>query len=429
MQTKVDEYRSSRILYLIVAAIDYFIAIITTSTYLAKLTTSLGIPDGTIGVINSFVSIAAAFNLVSLFISPTVRAKKIVVTSFTISYFCYVFLYFTPFLKISPDVRTAIFAVLFLVACIMTNISFSPKIVWSRGLIERENLGKFTATVEIISLVAGMGFMLVTGALIDYLEAQNKLYTAFIIFGCIIFALGVSSITIWSLIKEKKVEVTETVSTVQRIKAAITDRATLTIMPMFMIWYIAIYLTTPFFGTYQINDLGFSMTVISLLSTGYSLLRALISRPLGKFADKHSFSHTLVIGMLAFALGLFILALGGRVAFIIYFMLYAVTLAGTNASLMNIIYVCVPAEKRVGAMAVIYTAAGTVGFVTTLLAKPLVDKIQANGNTFLGIEGVYAQQVLSVLGAIVTLICIAYVILTVRKLPRKDGKSTDNTKA
>ena len=32
-------------------------------------------------------------------------------------------------------------------------------------------------------------------------------------------------------------------------------------------------------------------------------------------------------------------------------------------------------------MGVIYAAAGTAGFITTLLAKPLVDKIQANGNS------------------------------------------------
>ena len=83
--------------------------------------------------------------------------------------------------------------------------------------------------------------------------------------------------------------------------------------------------------------------------------------------------------------------------------------------------------KRVGAMGVIYAAAGTAGFITTLLAKPLVDKIQTNGNRFLGIENIYAQQVLSVLGGVITIICIIYVILVVRKLPRLDGSS--NTSA
>ena len=52
-----DEYRSSRFYYILEAAFEYFVAIMVGTTYLAKLTTSIGISDGVTAVLTSIISL------------------------------------------------------------------------------------------------------------------------------------------------------------------------------------------------------------------------------------------------------------------------------------------------------------------------------------------------------------------------------------
>lgn len=69
-------------------------------------------------------------------------------------------------------------------------------------------------------------------------------------------------------------------------------------------------------------------------------------------------------------------------------------------------------------IAILYTIGGLVGFFATLAAKPLVDKIQSDGNKFLFIENIYAQQVLSIIGSVLVIITAIYINFKVKKLTR-----------
>ena len=53
---KRDQYAFSRILYIIEAALEYFVCIAVGGVYLAKLTKSIGISDAITGIITAFVS-------------------------------------------------------------------------------------------------------------------------------------------------------------------------------------------------------------------------------------------------------------------------------------------------------------------------------------------------------------------------------------
>ena len=174
----------------------------------------------------------------------------------------------------------------------------------------------------------------------------------------------------------------------------------------------------PLFGTYQINDLGFSMTVVSLISVGYSLIRSLVSVPIGMLGDRHSFVTSMSVSLTAMCTGLLINSIGGRACYILYYILYAVTLAGMNSGVMNVIFDYVERDKRNGAVAILYTVGGLAGFVSTLAVKPLVDHIQKSGNRFLFLDHVYAQQVLSVIGAVFALSALIYVNTVIRRLKR-----------
>ena len=72
---KKDEYRTSRILYIIQAAVEYFIATLAGGAYLAKITSAVGIPDDVTAILTATVSLGVGFQLFALFISRNKRAK------------------------------------------------------------------------------------------------------------------------------------------------------------------------------------------------------------------------------------------------------------------------------------------------------------------------------------------------------------------
>lgn len=414
-----DIYKKSRWFYILSAAVEYFISILVGSTYLAKLAGSIGLDDGTIGVLTSFISLGCGFQIVALFFRSDKPVKRMVVVANFINQLCFSFLYVIPLVDIPTGAKTPIFIILLLSGHVINNVVFSPKVIWARSLVDGDKLGRFSATCEIISLLSGIVFTMAMGSVIDAMEAAGNLNGAFIVCGVTLIALTLSNAVLLILMKEKKKEKTDDgIKLSTRLRQSLTDKATLKLIPVFVLWETTLYITTPFLGTYQLNELGFTMTFVSILTVAYSLFRSLVSTPLGMLGDKKSFVNMVTVAQTAELIGLVTLSLGGAASYIIYYMMYAVAIAGTNSGKMNLIYEYVPAEKRTGAVAILYTIGGFVGFFATLCAKPLVDHIQAAGNKFLWLDKVYAQQVLAIIASLILLLCILYTNTVVRRMRR-----------
>ena len=71
-----------------------------------------------------------------------------------------------------------------------------------------------------------------------------------------------------------------------------------------------------------------------------------------------------------------------------------------------------------GALAIKNTVVGFIGFGATLLAKPLIDTVQANGNTFWGFN-IHAQQILSAISVILIATAIIYLNTIVKKMKKE----------
>ena len=186
-----------------------------------------------------------------------------------------------------------------------------------------------------------------------------------------------------------------------------------------VLWNVVNYVSTPFYGSYQINELGFSMTFVSVLSAAYAIVRTVFSKPMGKFADKYSFAKMLnicfIVMLVGFAVNVFTVPENGKALYTVYYMLNAIAMAGINSAAINLIYDYVEKEKRTGALALNSTVSGFAGFFATLAVSPLVTYIQKNGNTFFGLN-VYAQQVVSVVAAILLSILLVYLNTVVRRI-------------
>ena len=419
---KKDIYRSSRAFTITTAALEYFVSLLVIGSYLAKLTSDIGIPDAVTGILTSFVSLGFGFQLFAIFLINKRPVKSWVTVMSVVNQLCFAFVYVIPFFEISTTVKTVLFVVMLLMAHILLNVAGPAKIDWHMALVDDDKRGRFTALKEIISLVGGMIFSFVVGLVIDSCEANGNLHGAFIF--CAIGVLGLMVINTIALLltKEKVPEKIEHIPVLKMAGEIMRDKKIFKVILVSVLWYVALYSTYPFYGTYTIKELGFTMTFVSILSAAYAIARALASRPLGRYADKHSFTRMLnicyAIVLVAYAVNVFTVPANGKVMYTIYYILYAIAMGGINSASTNLIYDFVEPDKRVVTLALQHAMAGFSGFFATILVGFLVSYIQESGNTFLGLN-VYAQQVVSGIGVIMVAVSLVYLNTVVKKMQRE----------
>lgn len=418
-------YKISRFLYIIEAALEYFIAIAVGTVYLAKLATHIGISDWLTGILTSFVSLGCAFQIFAVFLGRF-KPVKIWVTIFhMISQVLFAGLYFIPSIRLSVAAKTVLFVVVLLVAQIIHNVINAPKINWFMSLVDDKKRGGFTANKEMVSLVGGMLFSYGLGFVFDYFESTNQNTKGFVLCGIGLFALMVlhSLTLIFSV--EKPVKKEEKVSFKESFGTIFKNKSIFKIVLVATLWNVANYATVSFAGTYQNNELGFSLKFASVIIIVGSLTRVLLSKPLGRYADKHSFSKMLCICFIleaaAFGCNIFTVPANGKVMFTIYTILYYMGMAGINSSIINLMFDYVEEGQRVNALAINQTFYGLAGFLTTLALSPVLALIQKNGNRIFGMT-VYAQQLFSAFSMIITLILLVYVLKVVNKIKKVEVK-------
>lgn len=428
MKTQSDIYKISRGLYIIEAALEYFISILITGAFLAKITSAIGISDSLTGILTSFVSLGCGFQLIAIFFVNKSPVKRWVTILHILNQLCFSLIYLVPFVELTLEAKIILFIIFLLLGHIINNIVNPTKINWFMSLVDDNKRGTFTASKEMVSLISGMVFSFAMGFVIDYFEAIGNLDGAYVICGLSVFGLMVLHSATLIFSKEKPADAIEKKSTKEILKKLITDKNLFKIILIPMLWNMVNYVATPFYGTYQNKELGFSMTFISLLSAMYAIVRAIFSKPLGKFADKYSFTKMLnicfIIMLVAFTINVFTVPENGKIFYTIYYALYAIGMAGINSATINLIYDYVDKENRVGALALSGTLSGLTGFLTTLAVSPLVKLIQVTENKFLGFN-LYAQQVVSLFAVLLLVVLITYLNIVVRKMNKNYSKSNN----
>lgn len=410
-------------MYILEAAIEYLISILVAGTYLATITKELGISDTLTGIISSFISLGCVFQLFAMLIKRGNTKRTVLILS-VLNQLLFMSLYIVPLSDGAKNVKTALFIIIILLAYFFYNIAHPKKIDWFMSLVDNEKRGIFTAKKEMVSLIAGMGFSFAMGAIVDHYKAIGDIRTAFIIGAIVIFVLMLLH-TVTMLLTVQKPNDHISLSKKIDLASILKDKNILRITIVFVLWHIATYCATPYYGTYQIEELGFSQVFVAVLSVIYAVARVSFSFVWGKYADKQSFAKMLRLCFAVAAIGFFINTFcvpdNGKIFFTMYYVCYAIAMGGINSALINLCYDYVAEEKRADALAISLAVAGVFGFLSTLAVSPLVTYIQSNQNTFLGMN-IYAQQVLSAISFIITVITIFYVSVSLVKIKKISSK-------
>lgn len=407
------------------AAFEYFIAILVSDAYLAKLLTHIGLDDSLIGIIASLISAAFLFQLTAVFFVQRIKNVKRTVIFFNILG-CLLFtgLYLIPFLPGSAAFKSVLVIVCLLAAYFGNYFVASMLFKWANSFVDPGKRGDYSATKEMISLLSGMAFTLGVGMLIDRFEALDRLTAGFLFIAAAGLILSVCCFICFLMIggdvrrAEQNAADATSAETPDAPRHSLRDviantlgnRSFVNVVILMSLWNVAQYLTVGFLGTFKTTDLLLSVGTVQLINIGSNLVRFCISKPFGRYSDKTSYARGMQLAMVISALGFLANVFTTRGTWwviIIYTVLHNASFAGTNQNSYNILYSYVDADYFVEAMAIKNSIAGVIGFAASLIGAKILSAIQANGNMLFGIP-MYGQQLLSLLSCILIVVCIVF---------------------
>lgn len=412
--------KRSRIMYIAEAALEYLISILVTGSFLATVTKELGISDGLTGILSSVISLGCLFQLLSISVRRK-RVKGFVTILSILNQAFFMLLYVIPLTGMKKQSGIALFTVLICAAYLIYNFAHPKKINWLMSLVENSNRGAFTANKEIISLICGMLFSFIMGALTDRFASSGKIKAAFILSAAVIFILMLLHTATLFLTVEGEADKGENGNFFTGLRELFKSKTVIKITCVFILYNVSNYASVPFYGTYQINELGLSLKTVSLLVMLGNVSRIFVSKFWGRYADRKSFAamteRCLTVLAVSQLCALFAVPSNGKVMFALYYFFYGIAMGGINSALINLVFDYVPPEKRSDSLAVTQAVAGAVGFLTTVALSPLITYMQKNGNMIFGIH-IYAQQLCTLISLLFTVIAVIYVRKIIIKIKK-----------
>lgn len=415
-----QEYKRSRGAYMAQCTVEYFVSLLVTDAFLAKLLTSIGISDALTGIISSFITLAFVIQLLSIFLVRLRVSTKWLVTGLdTTSIFFFMFLYVIPFLPVDKTMKTILVVMSILIAYVAKYLILSLCFKWANSYVEPTKRGSYSAAKEMLSLFTGMGFTAIIGYIIDRYESLDNLSGGFLFIAVAILVLNIANFICLVMIKKESPFSHrgdhQPFSVI--IKNTLTNRNFRHVIVLEVIWKVATYFTVGFLGVYKTNSLGMSLLLVQIVNIASNLARMIISKPLGRYSDKRSYAKGFKLGLVLSAVGYLMIVFTTPSSWwliIVYTVLYNCSVAGTNQNSFNITYSYVDSKYITQAMAFKNSIGGIFGFLASLAGGKLLSVIQANGNQIFGIQ-VYGQQVLAAITFVLVVIAIIYTTKVIEK--------------
>jgi len=418
----MDQYRRSRQLYIVEAALEYLVSILVTGSFFATLTKQLGMSDSLTGILSSVISLGCLFQLFSVALRRK-KWKPFVLVMSILNQLLFFALYIIPLAGGSSKLRTGVFVAVIFIAYLLYYIAHPKKVYWLMSLVDDGSRGIFTAHKEMVSLVAGMIFSFLMGALVDHFTQSGQTSMAFILSAAVMLILIVLHTVVMASTDERPMPEPGKKCITENIKDVISNKNILSVTVIFILYYISTYCASPFYGTYTINELGLNLKYVAILSMAGSISRIMVSVFWGRYADRNSFAAMIekcfVILAISYLCVVFAVPSNGKIMFALYYIFHGIALGGVNSALTNLIFDYVEPTKRADSLAICQAAAGLLGFVATLAVSPLITFIQGNQNRIFGLP-MYAQQFVSIMSFVCMLVAIVYVRFVVIRKNKKE---------
>lgn len=395
-------YKKGRLFIIAEAALEYFIALCVTTTFLTAILNEMEVSASLQGIISAISSLACSVQLFAVFgVKKNYPCKRWVSILNLVNQLSFGILYCIPFADFSKEIKIAVFIGLLLLAYGCQNYLTPSRVNWQMSLVADNKRGIFTANKEIVSLIGGMIFSQAAGMMVDYFKARGDMRTCFIIFAVTVTVLSLLHLFTMLSMKEPEPEKNIPPKKFGEICRLVFGSSKLRMVILYDSLYCASVVSLHYYTFYMTNYMGFKYGYLTLVAIVHSLFRAVVSRFLGKYADRHSWVSLLRLCMTVLSAGfaVFVFCTPSN-AFIIYplfSLCYAFALGGINSGKTNLCLDYVEHEDRRYILGFQHAISGIVAFAATLAASAFVDYAEINQPFG---ANIYPQQILFGLSAV-----------------------------
>lgn len=449
-------YQKNQRAYIIEAAVEYFISLLITDTFISNLLLESGVSAASTGIIIQLASFAFVSQLFSVFFRIKGSIKKWVTGMHVANQLMFGILYMVPGVDLPQGIKVTILVVMFFGGHIIANIVSPYKMSWLMSFVDDKSRGTFTANKEIVSLLGGMAFQLIMANRVDHYMKSGDFNTAFTLCAVTILVMALIHFGCLAYIKDDRKDFEysgEKIGFTSTLREFFKNSGFLKVLFAVILWHVVTGMSVSFFGSYKLKTLDFSIMDATILACVSSFTRVIVSRRFGRYADKNSWSKLLylcfIIISFAFLANSFVLrgevrinldflnSLGlntseaivfdlRKVMFILYSIIHGIAYAGINGGLVNIMFDFVPHSSRSAALGISNSLGGIVSFVVAICGGSILSSIQKGddkGMVFLKLFdqniGFYGQQVLSFISFVLCIVLIVYMKTVILKISKK----------
>lgn len=420
---QADDAARTRWAYIAEAAVEYFIAIVTSGAFLTLLLKQMGASDALTGIISSFTVLAYGVQMFTVtFIRRRRSIRRSVLVLQTLQQLMYSLVYLLPFLPLANGAKVVMFMVLFLSATLLSNLVTPVKYNWMMHFVRPENRGIFTAHKEMVSLITGLVYNYVMSLAIDRLEAVGRPDLGLILCAAVVFVLTAVHVATLLAAKDAPAVLEETrkaAPLMASLKASFANPTFLKLLAMSCAWGMLYWVSSAYYSLFMLQEVGSSVTYIATVNVVSCLARVFISPRMGRICDRQGFARGMCLGYILAGAAFFLLIFwrpeNGKVLYLANAVLLAMAFSAINGGQSNILLAHIPARDRVGSLGLYTALIGVAGFAGSVIGGWILSAVQGAGNRVLGMD-LYGQQILSLISFLCVIVLIVYNIRVVQKL-------------
>lgn len=422
----------SRISYYALSALNYISVQLLSDVFLVDVLQYAGFHDGAIGIVTSATSFATFAQILLIFIGHKIRRHKaFILFGFTGMACMFVLAYVVALCPLEVRLKQVLIVTCILLGRLIVNFASPLLDIYKYSFVSYRERGTVTATNNAISLATAIIFTLSISSIRDYYRASGKveqgLQITAIFLGVVTLLTALSTVMMRG---SDKFSDEKSVSGIRDVlHHTLGSKSFLCMLMFFIIWQISSTITTSFLGIYKINELGFNLSTVQIISTIGNLVAMILARPMGKLADKKSHSLCLKYALMAQVAAFLISALTAPetawLAFV-YAAVFGIANLVLSSCFYNLLLEYTGPTYYMYSVSLIACISGICSFGISFLAAWLLETIQSAGNILFGMT-VYAQQVLSAISAVMTLGLLGYAHFVLTRLPKLQLSNDENT--
>ncbi|MBU3190998.1 MFS transporter [Clostridium bowmanii] len=409
---RTNEFKASRQFFTVDSSCTTIIAVLASGILLSGYLEYLGIKESVNGIISSIPVMAAMAQPFGALAVERLKSEKWFVCTFALIHrLLFSLMYLIPL--ILPNNLRPIAVIIILISAHVIGAFMSPATtVWLMAIAPLKIRGRYFAIREKWLILTSSSAALIMGYIISYFAGKDKMITGYIILSITMFVATIIDFISLINVKETKKEYISSSFDLKDLLLPFKDKTFKKFMVVWCTWNIAIQISIPFLGIYQLTTLKLSYMYVMTLAVVVAILKIIVIKWWSKKAMKVTWEKVTQLAIVFIAVGQIMLVFTVEKNALWYTpiatLIGNIGWAAIGMSLMNFQYNCAPEKSKTIYLGVNALCGGLVGFCSAFLGAWIIEVTNILNVNFLGMI-VKGQQVQMIFSGVILLCCALYI--------------------